>query len=325
MQTLLRFAATATCLFVLATATAQMAFFPEELFVTAASLNLRDTPDKAGKVLEKLPRGTTLNLVEVVNDGQYVEVDSIHGLWLKVKSKTKTGYVFSPYTSGAYFLCMDRDIMQDSLPPLLWYGIYVRDSFADELRKIEVRLEREYNEFFMEEVDVLYTDQPDTAKFIVGSATPLKPGYAGNLGLFGPDITYYSSQLSPGAMLPIHPGIEDGDESEKSTYYFAATGCAYFGDYDYVHVTDYRLYTMEMMPGTTSLRQDMTGWVQPEVGLNPNVALIWYGDLDGDNKPDAILEDAPYEIGARISLFLSSKAQPGMLLHKVCEYFYVID
>ena len=60
-------------------------------------------------------------------------------------------------------------------------------------------------------------------------------------------------------------------------------------------------------------------------GLNPSVTLIWYGDLDGDNKPDAILEDAPYEVGARISLYLSSKARPGMLLHKMCEYFYMID
>jgi hypothetical protein len=316
---------TAVLLFFATTASAQMNFFPEELIVTAKSLNLRDQPDKSGKVLEKLPNGTALSLVEVANGGQYVEVDSLSGLWLKVKSKTKTGYVFSPYVSGTYFLCMDRDIMQDSLPLLQWYGIYVRDSFSDELRKIEVRLEREFNEFFMEEVDVLYTDQPDTAKFIVGSAYPLQPGYAGNLGLFGPDLTYYTSQLSPGAMLPIHPGMEEGDETEKSTFYLAATGCANFGEYDYVHVTDYRLFTMEIMPGTTSLRQDMTGWVQPAEGLNPSVSLIWYGDLDGDSKPDAILEDAPYEIGARISLFLSSKAKPGMLLHKVCEYFFAID
>lgn len=307
------------------TATAQMVFFPEDLVVTAVSLNLRDAPDKSGKVLEKLPKGTALSLVELANGGQYTEVDEVAGVWLKVKSKTKTGYVFSPYISGTYFVCMDRDIVFDPMPPLLWYGIYVRDSFADELRKIELNRVREYNEFLMEEVDVLFTDQPDTAKFIIGSAYPLRTGYVGNLGLFGPDMTYYTSQLAPGTMLPIHPGLDEGDNTEKSTFYLASTGCASFGDYDYVQVTDYRLFVQDMPPDMPVRRQDITGWVQPEPGLNPSVTLIWYGDLDGDNKPDVILEDAPYEVGARISLFLSSKAKPGMLLHKVCEYFYAID
>lgn len=320
-----KFLALAFALCTFPTATAQMVFFPEDLVVTATALNLRDAPDQSGKVLEKLGKGAALSLIEVANGGMYIEIEGVPGIWLKVKSKNKIGYVFSAYVSGTYFICMDGDILSDPLPPLLWYAVYVRDSFADELRKIEVRVEREYNEVFMEEVDVLHTDQPDTAKFIVGSAFPLKPGYVGNLGLFGPDMAYYSSQLAPGTMLPIHPGIDEGDTTEKNTYYFAATGCASFGNSDYVQVTDYRLFVQDMQPGMTVRRQDITGWVQPEPGLNPSVTLLWYGDLDGDNKPDAILEDAPYEVGARISLFLSSKAQPGMLLHKMCEYFYVID
>jgi len=326
MHVFFRFATVAAWFLAAAPVTSQMMFFPEELVVTASSLNLRDKPEKSGKVLEKLSKGNPLTLVEVTNGGQYVEVDSVSGLWLKVKSTTKTGYVFSPYVSGLYYLCMDRDIVRDAMPPLFWYGIYVRDSFADELRPVELRRVREYNEFFMEDVDVLYTDQPDTAKFIIGSVYPLKPGYVGNLGLFGPDMTYYSSQLSPGAMLPIQPGMDEQDTTEKSTYFLAATGCAQFGSYDdYVRVTDFRLYAMEMAPDLPSRRQDLTGWVQAAEGLNPSVTLIWYGDLDGDNKPDAILEDAPYEVGARISLYLSSKARPGMLLHKMCEYFYMID
>lgn len=327
MHAFLRALVAATALLTAAPAFSQMTFFPEELVVTASALNLRDKPDKSGKVLEKLPKGASLTLVEVMNGGQYVDVDSVSGLWLKVKSGTsKTGYVFSPYVSGTHYLCMDRDIVRDPLPPLFWYGIYVRDSFSDELRKVELHRVREYNEFFMEDVDVLYTDQPDTAKFIIGSVLPLKTGYVGNLGLFGPELTYYTSQLAPGSMLPIHPGTDVQDTTEKSTYFLAATGCAQFGAYDdYVRVTDFRLYALEMLPDLPTRRQDLTGWVQAAEGLNPSVNLIWYGDLDGDNKPDAILEDAPYEVGARIALYLSSKARPGMLLHKVCEYFYVID
>ncbi|MFN0013649.1 MAG: SH3 domain-containing protein [Saprospiraceae bacterium] len=325
MHTFLRIAITAAAVFLTCRATAQMNFFPEDIVVTASALNLRDKPDKTGKVLEKLSKGAPLELVEVSNGGRYVEVDSVSGLWLKVKSQTKTGYVFSPYVSGNYFLCTDREIIQDPLPPLNWYGIYIRDSFSDELRKIEIHRVQEYNEVFMENVNILYTNQPDTAKFIIGSVKPLQTGYVGSLGLFDPNLTYYSSLLSPGAMLPIHPGIDEQDTLEKSTYYFAATGCAQFGDYDYVHVTDFRLFALETVPDQPSRRQDLTGWVQPGEGLNPSVGLIWYGDLDGDNKPDAILEDAPYEVGSRISLYLSSIARPGMLLHKVCEHFFTID
>jgi len=325
MHVLVRNTFAAVCLSIAAPATSQMMFYPEELVVTASSLNLRDKPDKSGKVLEKLSKGAPLSLVEVTNSG-YVVVDSVSGLWLKVKSTAKTGYVFSPYVSGLFYLCMDREVVDEPMPPLFWYGIYVRDSFADELRPVELRRVREYNEFIMEDLDVLCTDQPDTAKFIIGSVFPLKPGYCGNLGLFGPELTYYSSQLSPGAMLPIHPGMDEQDTTEKATYFLTATGCAQFGAYDdYVRVTDFRLYALEILHDQPSRRQDLTGWVQTEEGLNPAVSLIWYGDLDGDNKPDAILEDAPYEVGARISLYLSSKARPGMLLHKMCEFFYRID
>ncbi|MEQ1746132.1 MAG: SH3 domain-containing protein [Saprospiraceae bacterium] len=325
MQTFIRIAIGFAAVFQASWVTAQMTFFPEDIVVTASVLNLRDKPDKSGKVLEKLSKGSSLTLVEVGNGGQYVEVDSVSGLWLKVKSPSKTGYVFSPYVSGTYYLCADREIVHDPLPPLNWYGIYVRDSFADELRKIEIHRVQEYNEAFMENVDVLYTNQRDTAKFIIGSAKPLKAGFVSSLGLFDPNLTYYSSLLSPGAMMPIHPGTDGQDAQEKSTYYLAATGCAQFGDSDFVQVTNFRLHALNMVPDQPTHRQDLTGWVQPGEGLNPNIGLIWYGDLDGDNKPDAILEDAPYEVGSRISLYLTSAARPGMLLHKVCEHFFVID
>ena len=38
-----------------------------------------------------------------------------------------------------------------------------------------------------------------------------------------------------------------------------------------------------------------------------------------DGKPDALLDDCPYEMGCRDALFLSSKAKPGEYLRKVCE------
>ncbi len=325
MKTNLLFAAFWAACLLPSFAAAQINYFPEELVVNASVLNLRDKPDLTGKVVEKLPRGATLTLLEAVNEGQFVEIDSQSGAWLKVQYKNKTGYVFSAHVVGAYNLYQEGDIFLESLPGLNWYGVYVRDSFADEVRKIEVRLEEEYNEFFEDKVKALKTNQKDTSKFILGTAAPLQPGFAGSLGLFDPNSIYLNNELTPGIMLPIFPGQEPDDTTITPTYYLAAVGCAQFEGSDFVQVSGYRLYAMEMQPDGPSNKQDITGWVQPEEGLNPSVRLIWYGDLDHDRKADAILQDSPYEAGARISLFLSSKARPGEYLHKVCEYFYPMD
>lgn len=304
---------------------AQMNFFPEELIVQASVLNLRDKPDKSGKVLEKLLQGATLTLVEAVNDGEYVEVDSAFGVWLKVRSVSKMGYVFSPHVIGAYNLYQEGDVFDNALPKLNWYGVYMRDSFADEIRKIDVRLDMSYHELFGDSVPMLKTNQPTTAKFIIGTSYTFKPGLAGPLGAYDPGTLYISGELPPGAMLPIYPGTEINDTLPYSTYFLAATGCAQFEDSDYVRVRDYRLYAYESSADGYAPKQDLTGWVQAEEGMNPSINMVWFGDLDGDRKPDVILQDTPQESAVRISLFLSSKARTGEYIHKVCEYFYTID
>ncbi len=53
MHAFLRALVAATALLTAAPAFSQMTFFPEELVVTASALNLRDKPDKSGKVLER--------------------------------------------------------------------------------------------------------------------------------------------------------------------------------------------------------------------------------------------------------------------------------
>lgn len=306
---------------------AQQPYYPDELVVSASVLNLRDQPDKSGKVVEKMPRGTALRFLEIAGDGQYVEVDSTYGLWLKVQSsKNNTGYVFSAHILGAINLYMEGDYSLEALPALpLWYGVYARDSFSDELRPIRVRMEPTFHELFEEEMNVLRTDQPETAKFILGTTFPLRPGFAGNLGIYEPGMIYMSADLAPGNMLPIYPGQEPEDTSAFTTRFLGATGCARFDESDYVRIEDYRLFVLETRYDAPALKQELTPWVQTVEGMNPAVSLYWYGDLDGDRQPDAILQDTPQEMGTRLSLFLSSKARPGAFLHKVCEYTIPID
>ena len=298
-------------------------FFPEEMVVSATGLNLREKPDKQSDKVITLKRGDVVSVVEVWNDGAAVEVDSLWAPWFKVTYKDKTGYAFGAHLNSTFDLRYEGDIVT-SLPPLQWYGVYQRDSFADEVRKIEVRLHAEFNEFYGGVVKILKTNQKDASKFIVGTLKNIKTGYAGPLGVFEVSDYFVSDDLGPGAMLGLHPGNEVNDTTVKSAYTLAATGCARLEDL-MVKVSDYRLALIDYssQPPAT---QDLTPWFKALTpDTNPNVTLSWYGDLDMDNKPDAIINDCPYEIGCRASLFLSSAAKPGTFLRKVCEHIWEVD
>lgn len=316
---------------------AQSQFFPDEMIVTATSLNLREAPDKNGKKIASLPRGTVVQFVEAHNKGQWVQADttdpnSPYGPWLKVRNQGKTGWVFGAHVTGTIGLYHEGDLFwnDDPLPPLNWYGVFQRDSFADELRKIEVRVAVESSEFYGQDVKVLKTNQKDQSKFIIGSLQPMKTGYVGPLGIYDVHDVYLSGELAPGATVSIHPGSDfqnPADTLMKPSYIFAVTGCAKMDNSEYlnVKVENYKLTLLDYTT-TPPRQQDLTPWVQTELPeMNPNVRLSWYGDLDMDGKPDAVFDDCPYEMGCRDALFLSSKARPGEFLRKVCEHFWPGD
>lgn len=311
-------------------------FFPEEMVVTANSLNLREAPDKNSPKVASLQKGAVLQFVEAWNNGQWVQADttdpeSAYAPWLKVRFQGKTGYVFGAYVTGTTGLYHEGDVYfnNEPLPSLNWYGVYRRDSFADELRPIIVRLEEEPGELYGDNVKVLKTNQKDESKFIIGSLKPMKTGYAGPLGIYDVRDMFLSGELAPGGNVSIHPGgdMSANDTTIKPSYILMATGCARMenNEYLYVRVTDYQLTLIDY--STTPPRlQDLTPWVKTESDeMNPTVSITWYGDLDMDGKPDAVLNDCPYEMGCRDALFLSSKAGPGESLRKVCEHFWPGD
>lgn len=311
-------------------------FFPEEMIVTANSLNMREGPDKNSAKVASLQKGAVVQFVEAWNNGQWVQADttdveSPYAPWLKVRYQNKTGYVFGTYVTGTIGLYHEGDFFYNSepLPALNWYGVYRRDSFADEIRQIIVRLETESSELYGENVKILKTNQKDESKFIICSLKPMKTGYAGPLGAYEVRDMYMSGELAPGATVSIHPGTDlaQNDTTIKPSYLLAATGCARMenNEYLYVRVSDYQL-TLLNYDTQPPLVQDLTPWVKVESeDFNPTVSLNWYGDIDMDGKPDAIINDCPFEVGCRDALFLSSKAKPGEFLRKVCEHFWPGD
>lgn len=306
-------------------------FFPDEMIVTASSLNLRDAPDKNARKVGSLTQGAVVQLVEAYNNGEYVQADttdpeSPYAPWLKVRYKGTTGWAFGAYLTGTIGLHYENDIFQDNevLPPLQWFGVYARDSFADEVQRVQVRLADEFNEFFQAKVRVLKTNQAEQSKFLIASLTPIPTGYCGPLGNFEIGEMYFSKSLNPGGQLSIYPGNDMNDTLLRPTYGIAATGCALLEN-TFVRVTNYQLRLIDFSQEPVQY-QDLTPWVKPEApDASPMVDLLWFGDIDRDGKPDAIINDCPYEVGCRASLFLSSKAKPGEYLMKVCEHYWPGD
>ncbi len=306
-------------------------FFSEEMTVTANTLNLREFPDKNAKKVASLTQGAIVQFVEAWNNGEYLQADttdpeSPYAPWLKVRFEGKTGWVFGAYVTAAIGLYYENDFTFDNqaLPSVYWYGVYARDSFADEIRKVNVRQVEEQNEMFDTKVSVLKTNQPDPSKFLIASVMPLQIGYCGSLGVFDLNDFFGSHSLGPGGQFSLYPGNDLNDTLVKPSYGLAATGCATL-DAGYVQVQDYKLTLLDYST-EPAMRQDLTSWVKPENSdISPSIDVLWFGDLDRDNKPDMILQDCPYEVGCRASLFLSSKAHKGEFLRKVSEHFWPGD
>ena len=306
-------------------------FFPDEMVVTSNTLIVREEPNNNAKKITTLKLGTVVQFVESWKNGDYIQLDttdpeSPFAPWLKIQFEGKKGWVFGAYLTSAMGLFYENDYSFDkrSLPPSYWYGVYARDSFADEIRMVNVREEEEQSEMFDTKVGVLKTNQTAVSKFLIASMSPLQPGFCGSLGVFELNDFFGSSSLGPGSQMAFYPGNDLSDTLVKPTYGLAATGCAILEE-GYVQVHDYKLILLDLSM-EPPIRQDLTTWVKPEnTDISPSVNVLWFGDLDRDNKPDIILQDCPYDASCRASLFLSSKARKGELLRKVCEHFWPGD
>jgi hypothetical protein len=298
-------------------------YFPEELIVTASALKLRESPDLSAKTLATLPKGAVLQCLGIANNGEYTQVDTLYDRWYQVRtSNNKTGYIFGAFVTPSFDIAFEDSYME-SIPPLNWYGVYMRDSFADEVRPVQIHLEKVYNEMFGVEINQVKTDQKEPSKFLFGSIQKFPTGYAGSLGIFDPGTIFANNMLYPGATFGLYPGNDINDTIAKTSWFLTAVGCADMGE-NYPVMRDFKVLVVDQQYDMPSVRQELE-WFQVAEGMLPSVRLIWFGDLDHDNKPDCLFDDCPEEMNCRASLFLSSKAKPGNFLQKVCERQYPID
>jgi hypothetical protein len=297
-------------------------FFPSEFIVKIQALPLLESPDVHARKLSTLPRGAIVQFVDAYKNGEYQTIDTFSGpvRWIKVRYRDKLGYVLEQNLSGTFQLLYEGN-PAESLPPLNWYGVYIRDSTTDEIRKVELRLEETYDEVDRVRIKLVKTDQRDFCKFLVGTTQALPVGFAGPLGSYRVNDIRTIDGLLPGSQVSVYTGRPVTDTTSHSAWQLAATGCAYIKD-EFLTVTDYQLFLIDYDPGSAK-KQVLTPWIAPEsANSRQDVSLVWYGDLDHDNRPDFILQDNPFENGFRTSLFLSGKAEKGHFVGKVCEYIW---
>ncbi|MDZ4795788.1 MAG: SH3 domain-containing protein [Bacteroidota bacterium] len=83
------------CLFVAVVAVAQQS---GTMYVAAKTgLSIREKPEAASKVLEKIPYGTKITLLEMTEEKKSITTEGILGYWQKVKYNNKTGYIVDSY------------------------------------------------------------------------------------------------------------------------------------------------------------------------------------------------------------------------------------
>jgi hypothetical protein len=68
------------------------------MYVAAKSgLSIREKPDAAAKVLDKIPYGTKITLIQDTLELKSLVTEGITGYWQKVKYNNKTGYILDSY------------------------------------------------------------------------------------------------------------------------------------------------------------------------------------------------------------------------------------
>jgi len=71
---------------------------PANLYVAIKTgLSMRDKPDANGKVLDKIPYGTKVSLLDNNEEMFSIRTEGILGYWRKVKFNNKTGYILDSY------------------------------------------------------------------------------------------------------------------------------------------------------------------------------------------------------------------------------------
>jgi len=253
-------------------------------------------------------------------------VNNTFGYWQRVQYNGVEGYMFDGFfeeMDSAYDQFRDIRIMVEGYvcaplnfdPALNWYGIY-QTKTVDSLIKVEIQISKRDSSNMEEMVNegggMIKTNRSVWSKslFLIGSKEPLNQSVAG----FGMDTRV--PLLYPGQTYSFGVPERTGREVRcVNDLQLNAIGTV--TDIRYCpELVNYRLRITDTRNNykTQDLTNDFT--YRGECGM---VHLYWFGDLDGDKKPD-LLFSASSDNKNQVTLFLSSKAKKGDFVKKVDQW-----
>jgi len=288
----------------------------DKFIVTAKNgLTIRDQPSLKGKKIGGLPYKTetaiqeiTSHTLEITDEGKLIK-----GNWVKVENdltnEWSVGYVFDGFLE-------EKEKFKKNSTKILFHGCYqdsYRKEYIDDLNSKWLHLYKRDHKYYL--TNPIFTKKRSYNECTGDSLNCLSSSKETILFIKRPSIKNDISKINS-INIPkdvIWSGEEFSFEFNNQNYTLKASGN--FPNLNTVNHHDFKKdYTLTIQSGGKS-----------EIMFQQNIfedtvpKIIFIGDIDGDNKPDIII-DSPrnYEESRKI-LFLSSDAKDNKLIEKSAE------
>lgn len=173
-----------------------------------------------------------------------------------------------------------------------WFGLYIDSTHNTTLKRIQLELKKTF--------DPIIDNPGDTTGWTL-STVPEDP-------LFIISGLNNKQEKIPSLKPPLrhlYPGQSFSFKMNNTWYYIKATGTADDGISNYgLHISSNQSRIPETLAFTQGFDDEMFD-------------ILWIGDLDGDSKPDLLLDISDHYNVSHYALFLSSYAEPGKLIAMV--------
>ncbi len=289
--------------------------------VISNKLNVRDKPSMNSNIIGVLENGETVKVIghDRFNFENYdcESVNDYEHCWREITFNQKKGYVHSLYLGTKYMLFYEDAYIHYYPKVKYWYGVY-RDSISQKevLRKIEPFVKNLKHESDVEH-DFLITNNKQKSLFIIATNTLITEREMGVFTRSQNKENDYYNNLKPGVRQWLYSQVI-GSTVAGPLYELITTGDYFISDYG-LATKNIEFYVYEgNFPNLTKI-QNITKFTRNK----EHVKIEYFGDIDGDYKPDIIIQASSHNSHNSI-LLLSSEAGPKDLLEEVSLYSHYI-